>query len=112
MMPGHGGISRRSVLKMMAAAGATTVAASQWPRGASAASRLGVGAAYVGPKDDYGWDQGQAQGVDPLEKIDGVKEGGEENVPETVQVQKTMVSMFNQDAASLIFSPSVGYGNH
>ena len=49
MIPGQGGISRRSVLKMMAAAGATTVAASQWPRGASSASRLVVGAAYVGP---------------------------------------------------------------
>src|SRR6266542_2782419 len=112
MTPGQGGISRRSVLKMMAAAGATTVAASQWPRGASSASRLVVGAAYVGPKDDYGWNQGHAQGVAAVKKIDGVKVVEEENVPETVQVQKTMESMINLDGASLIFATSFGYWEH
>src|SRR6059036_1020186 len=112
MIPGHGGISRRSVLKMMAAAGATTVAASQWPRAASSASRLVVGAAYVGPKDDYGWNQGHAQGVTAVKKIDGVKVVEEENVPETVQVQKTMESMISLDGASLIFATSFGHWEH
>src|SRR5438552_1647503 len=109
MIPGHRGISRRAVLKMMAAAGASTATVSQWPRRASSASRLVVGAAYVGPKDDYGWNQGHAQGVTAVKKIDGVKVVEEENVPETVQVQKTMESMISLDGASLIFATSFGY---
>src|SRR5437762_14172870 len=91
MMSVQGGISRRSVLKMMAA-GATGVAASLEVSRASAAARLVVGAAYVGPKDDYGWNQGHAQGVAALKQIDGVKVVEEENVPETIQVQQTMRS--------------------
>src|SRR5207245_9177789 len=70
------------------------------------------GAAYVGPKDDYGWNQGQAQGVTAVKKIDGVKVVEEENVPETVQVQKTMESMISLDGASLIFATSFGYWEH
>ena len=112
MIPGHCGISRRAVLKMMAAAGASTATVSQWPRRASSASRLVVGAAYVGPKDDYGWNQGHAQGVTAVKKIDGVKVVEEENVPETVQVQKTMESMISLDGASLIFATSFGYWEH
>src|SRR5438876_11891363 len=80
MMSVQGGISRRSVLKMMAA-GATGVAASLEVSRASAAARLVVGAAYAGPKDDYGWNQGHAQGVAALKQIDGVKVVEEENVP-------------------------------
>ena len=71
-----------------------------------------VGAAYVGPKDDYGWNQGHAQGVTAVKKIDGVKVVEEENVPETVQVQKTMESMISLDGASLIFATSFGYWEH
>jgi basic membrane protein A and related proteins len=112
MIPGHCGISRRAVLKMVAAAGASAATVSQWPRRASSASRLVVGAAYVGPKDDYGWNQGHAQGVTAVKKIDGVKVVEEENVPETVQVQKTMESMISLDGASLIFATSFGYWEH
>src|SRR5207247_11401327 len=72
MIPGHCGISRRAVLKMMAAAGASTATVSQWPRSASPASRLVVGAAYVWPNDDYRWNQGHAHGVTAAQKIDRV----------------------------------------
>src|SRR2546428_8880844 len=89
MMSVQGGISRRSVLKMMAA-GATGVAASLEVSRASAAARLVVGAAYVGPKDDYGWNQGHAQGVAALKQIDGVKVVEEGNVPQTIQGPKTL----------------------
>jgi simple sugar transport system substrate-binding protein len=95
----------------MAVAGATGTAATGWPRPALAA-RLVVGAAYVGPKDDYGWNQGHAQGVAALKKIDGVKVVEEENVPETIQVQKTMESMINLDGVRLIFATSFGYWEH
>ena len=111
MMSVQGGISRRSVLKMMAA-GATGVAASLEVSRASAAARLVVGAAYVGPKDDYGWNQGHAQGVAALKQIDGVKVVEEENVPETIQVQKTMESMINLDGAGLVFATSFGFWEH
>lgn len=111
MVPVQSAMSRRAVLKVMAA-GAAGVAASQWPREESAAAQLVVGAAYVGPKDDYGWNQGHAQGVAALKKIDGVKVVEEENVPETIQVQKTMESMINLDGARLIFATSFGYWEH
>src|SRR2546421_2668791 len=111
MMSVQDGISRRSVLKMMAA-GATGVAASLEVSRASAAARLVVGAAYVGPKDDYGWNQGHAQGVAALKQIDGVKVVEEENVPETIQVQKTMESMINLDGAGLVFATSFGFWDH
>src|SRR2546427_3487822 len=111
MMSVQDGISRRSVLKMIAA-GATGVAASLEVSRASAAARLVVGAAYVGPKDDYGWNQGHAQGVAALKQIDGVKVVEEENVPETIQVQKTMESMISLDGAGLVFATSFGYWEH
>ena len=113
MMSERGGMSRRSVLKMMAAASTAGAATGSWPAGRGfAAARLVVGAAYVGPKDDYGWNQGHAQGVAALKKIDGVKVVEEENVPETIQVQKTMESMINLDGATLIFATSFGYWDH
>jgi basic membrane protein A len=112
MKPSQSGISRRTVLKMIAAAGATGAAASLRVPSASGAAALVVGAAYVGPKDDYGWNQGHAQGVAALKKIDGVKVVEEENVPETIQVQKTMESMVNLDGAGLIFATSFGYWEH
>ncbi len=109
----QGGISRRSVLKMIAAAGAAGAAAGQWPAGrAHGATKLVVGALYVGPKDDYGWNQGHAQGVAALKKLEGVKVVEEENVPETVQVQKSMESMITLDGATLIFATSFGYWEH
>src|SRR2546422_11408317 len=101
MIPGHCGISRRAVLKMMAAAGASTATVSQWPRRASSASRLVVGAAYVGPKDDYGWNQGHAQGVTAAKKIDGGKAVEEENHPHTEQGKNTMKGSINLYGASL-----------
>src|ERR1051325_10195041 len=41
----------------------------------------------------------------------GVKIREEENVPETVAVEKTMESMINLDGATLIFPTSFGYYN-
>lgn len=73
---------------------------------------LVVGAIYVGAKDDYGWNQGHAVGVAALKNISGVKVVEEENVPETVEVQKSMESMINFDGARLIFATSFGYWDH
>jgi simple sugar transport system substrate-binding protein len=70
---------------------------------------LTVGFIYVGPKDDYGYNQAHAEGAAAIAKMPGVKVREEESVPETVAVQKTMESMINLDGATLIFPTSFGY---
>jgi basic membrane protein A and related proteins len=68
-----------------------------------------IGFIYVGPRDDYGYNQAHAEGAAVVKKIPGVTVREEENVPETVAVQKTMESMINLDGASLVFPTSFGY---
>jgi basic membrane protein A and related proteins len=68
-----------------------------------------VGVIYVGPRDDYGYNQAQAEAVALVKKMPGVKVVEEENVPETAAVQKTMTGMIAQDGASLVFATSYGY---
>jgi len=70
---------------------------------------LTVGFIYVGPKDDYGYNQAHAEGAAIVKKMAGVKVVEEENVPETVDVEKTMASMINLDGATLLFPTSFGY---
>jgi len=99
--------SRRSLLR---AAGATgVVSAAGLPLAAHAQAPITVGVIYVGPRDDFGYNQAQAQAAAILKKMPGVKVVEEEKVPETVAVQKTMEAMINQDKASLIFATSFGY---
>ncbi len=76
---------------------------------AFAADSLTVGFIYVGPKDDYGYNQAQAQAAAEIKKLPGIKVVEEENVPETAAVQKTMTGMIAQDGASLVFPTSFGY---
>lgn len=76
---------------------------------APAASTLTVGFVYVGAKDDYGYNQAHAEGAKAVAAMPGVKVREEENVPETVAVQKTMESMINLDGATLLFPTSFGY---
>ena len=105
--------SRRSVLTGIGAAGAAGIMARVLPiSSAMAANDLVVGALYVGAKDDFGWNQGHAIGVAALKQMDGVKIVEEENVPETLDVQKSMESMINFDGAKLIFATSFGYWDH
>ena len=68
-----------------------------------------VGAIYVGPRDDFGYNQAHAEGVAQLKKMAGVKVVEEENVPETQAVQKSMQGMISQDGAKLLFPTSFGY---
>lgn len=99
---------RRDILRILG----TGAAASALPFGigvAGAADKLVVGVIYVGPRDDFGYNQAQAQAVAALKKMPGLKVVEEEKVPETVAVQKTMEAMINQDKASLIFATSFGY---
>jgi basic membrane protein A and related proteins len=70
---------------------------------------VAVGFIYVGPKDDYGYNQAHADGAAAVRKMDGVKVMEEERVPETVDVQKSMQSMIELDGAKVIFPTSFGY---
>ena len=78
-------------------------------RGPSSSDSLSIGFIYVGPKDDYGYNQAHAAGAAAVRKLPGVKVTEEERVPETVDVQKTMKSMIGLDGAKLIFPTSFGY---
>ena len=91
-----------------ASAAAPASAAAAAPAVAKSAGPLTVGFIYVGPKDDYGYNQAHAEGAKSLAAM-GVKIREEEKVPETVDVQKTMESMINLDGAKLLFPTSFGY---
>lgn len=70
---------------------------------------LKIGFIYVGPRDDYGYNQAHAEGAAAIAKLDGVSIQEEEKVAETMDVQRTMESMINLDGASVIFPTSFGY---
>src|SRR5580698_6755641 len=74
-----------------------------------AADKLTVGVIYVGARGDYGYNQAQASAANVIKKLPNVKVVEEENVPETIAVQKTMEAMIEQDGATLIFATSFGY---
>lgn len=101
--------TRRKVLRAIGAAGAATLLGSIAGRWAQAADKLVVGVIYVGPRDDFGYNQAQAEAAAAIKKMPGVSVIDEERVPETVAVQKTMEAMIVQDGASLIFPTSYGY---
>lgn len=100
-------LNRRSLLKN-SAAGLLGLSAAGLPRFA-AASGLTVGIVYVGPRDDFGWNQAHAVAAAALKEVPGVTVVEEENVPETIAVAKSMESMINLDGANLIFATSFGY---
>jgi simple sugar transport system substrate-binding protein len=93
----------------LGAAGALGALGALRPRPARAAGKLVVGVIYVGPRDDYGYNQAQAQAAAEIKKMPGVTVVEQEKVPETTDVQKTMASMIEQDGATLLFPTSFGY---
>jgi len=76
---------------------------------ARAQSGLTVGFIYVGPRDDFGYNQAHAEGAAAVKAMEGVTVVEEENVAETVDVQQSMESMINLDGATLLFPTSFGY---
>ena len=57
------------------------------------ANKLTVGFIYVGPRDDFGYNQAHAQGAAAVATLPGVTMVEEENVQETFAVQKSMESL-------------------
>jgi simple sugar transport system substrate-binding protein len=70
---------------------------------------LVVGFIYVGPKDDYGYNQAHAEGAAGIAKLPGVKIVEQASVPETTEVQEAMRNMIEQDGATILFPTSFGY---
>src|SRR3954468_3873351 len=87
----------------------TTTAAATPAATTPSAAPLTVGFVYVGSRADYGYNQAHAEGAKAVAAMAGVKVREEENVPETVAVQKTMESMINLDGAKVLFPTSFGY---
>ncbi|MEO1620619.1 MAG: BMP family ABC transporter substrate-binding protein [Cyanobacteria bacterium J06632_3] len=116
------GFSRRQVLRGLLAAtafGATTKlsgcassdTASESGADATAggAEEIVVGFIYVGPKDDFGYNQSHAQGAQAMAAVPGIKIVEEANVAETSAVLETMRSMIEIDGAKVLFPTSFGY---
>lgn len=119
------GLSRRQVVRGLLATTAfgitakfgtgcspsgTTNQASVGGSAAGGAEELPVGFIYVGPKDDYGYNQAHAQGAAGMAKaVPGVKLLEEANVPETTAVTESMRNMIDIDGAKVLFPTSFGY---
>ena len=97
-------LTRRRALAQLSAA--SLAGLTPW---ALAQKALSVGFIYVGPKDDFGYNQAHAEAAALVKKMAGIKVVEEENVPETQAVQKTMQGMISQDGAALLFPTSFGY---
>lgn len=102
-------LNRRNFLQASAAGLAASAMPGFMTSSALAQSELTVGVIYVGPKDDYGYNQAHAEGAAVVKAMSGVTVVEEENVAETVDVQKSMESMINLDGAALLFPTSFGY---
>ncbi len=68
-----------------------------------------MGFIYVGPKDDYGYNQAHAEGRTGVARLNWVKTVEEASVPETTSVEETMRNMIEQDGATVLFPTSFGY---
>jgi simple sugar transport system substrate-binding protein len=76
---------------------------------APADKTMKVGFIYVGPRDDFGYNQAHSEAAKELSKLPDIKIFEEEKVPETMDVQRTMESMINLDGATVLFPTSFGY---
>ena len=70
---------------------------------------VAVGFIYVGPKDDFGYNQAHAEGAAAMAAVSGIKIIEEASVPETTAVLETMRSMIEIDGAKVLFPTSFGY---
>src|ERR1700761_216422 len=94
--------------KFLQASAASMVATGSGARIARAAG-ITLGIVYVGPRDDFGWNQAHAVAAKALKSLPGVTVVEDENIPETDACAKTMESMINLDGANIILGTSFGY---
>jgi len=119
-------VSRRQVVRGLLAAGAFGATSKLWtgctpannissttpgasPMSSSAAGKdLVMGFIYVGPKDDFGYNQAHFLGKEGLKSLN-IKTVDQASVPETTEVQEAMRNMIDQDKAAVLFPTSFGY---
>ena len=78
--------------------------------GETAGEDVVVGFIYVGPKDDFGYNQAHAEGAAAMvANVPGITLVEEASVPETTAVAETMRSMIEIDGAKVLFPTSFGY---
>ncbi len=70
---------------------------------------LVMGFIYVGPKDDFGYNQAHAEGAAAVAQLPGVNIVEQASVPETNEVQEAMREMIDIDGAIALFPTSFGY---
>ncbi|EDX85339.1 Basic membrane protein [Synechococcus sp. PCC 7335] len=113
------GVSRRQLIRGLLATGAYGLTV-KFGTGCSAESAssdatgdkdgMTFGFIYVGPKDDYGYNQAHAEGAAAMAKEFSWAEIVEEaNVPETTAVAESMRSMIDIDGVKALFPTSFGY---
>jgi basic membrane protein A and related proteins len=106
-------VSRRRVLQGSLALGAASAVSGLWPaRPARAARPMTVGFVYVGPRNDFGWNQSHWVAARKVAQLEAVKVIEQENVPETIEVEKVMEGMIRHDGARVVFATSFGYWPH
>ncbi len=101
--------TRRHVIQGIVVSVAVGAAAKFSGRRAHAADQLKIGFIYVGPKDDFGYNQAHAEGAATIAALETVEIFEEANVPETAAVQESMRSMIELDGISVLFPTSFGY---
>lgn len=107
--------SRRQIIRSLIATTAFGVVTKFGTACSSETSNSGsgdiiVGFIYVGPKDDFGYNQAHAEGAAAMAaNVTGIKLVEEASVPETTAVAETMRSMIEIDGANVLFPTSFGY---
>lgn len=110
---GQACVTRRRLLQGTLALGAASAMGVLAPaRTARAAKPTTVGFVYVGPRNDFGWNQSHWVAARKIAQLDGVKVIEQENVPETIEVEKVMEGMIRHDGARVVFATSFGYWPH
>ncbi|MBV9386454.1 MAG: BMP family ABC transporter substrate-binding protein [Chroococcidiopsidaceae cyanobacterium CP_BM_ER_R8_30] len=92
--------------------GCTPTSESQASSSTASGKLLQIGFIYVGPKDDYGYNQAHHEGEVGVAKLSWVKTEEQASVPETTDVEEAMRNMIEQDGAKVLFPTSFGYFEH
>jgi basic membrane protein A and related proteins len=113
-------LTRRRVIKGVAALGAGSLASAILPIRSARAADLTVGFVYIGPRDDWGWNQSFADATRPLSALPNVEvvEAGYlpestdyasgKQSPEADAYAKELEELVSPDGASLVISTSFG----
>lgn len=109
---------RRTFVRGLLSAGAFGLTSQLWTACSSSSDKgtaatddpLTIGFIYVGPKNDFGYNQAHAEAAAKMAaSFSWIKLVEEASVPETSAVQESIRSMIELDGASIIFPTSWGY---